>query len=140
MSKLVYICKSFYFIYYFFYFMAHNIFLGKTKKNTRILSIEFVFQLLFFLFCPVLEIVDLSQWSWYGVFKFEIQKKNFKSIVEVGRGAAARSVTVKPTGCGFDPHSRRWNILKIYICISSLWCRGYPAVCGIQREAKKKKV
>ena len=21
--------------------------------------------------------------------------------------AAARSVTVKPTGCGFDPHSRR---------------------------------
>ena len=23
------------------------------------------------------------------------------------RGAAARGVTVKPTGCGFDPHSRR---------------------------------
>ena len=22
----------------------------------------------------------------------------------------ARGVTVKPTGCGFDPHSRRWNI------------------------------
>ena len=27
--------------------------------------------------------------------------------VEAGRGAAARGVTVKPTGCGFDPHSRR---------------------------------
>ena len=25
-------------------------------------------------------------------------------------GAAAQSMTVKPTGCGFDPHSRRWNI------------------------------
>ena len=27
--------------------------------------------------------------------------------VEAGRGAAARGVTAKPTGCGFDPHSRR---------------------------------
>ena len=26
---------------------------------------------------------------------------------EAGRGAAARGVTAKPTGCGFDPHSRR---------------------------------
>ena len=26
---------------------------------------------------------------------------------EASRGAAARSVTVKPTGCGFDPHSRK---------------------------------
>ena len=25
---------------------------------------------------------------------------------EAGRGAAARGVTAKPTGCGFDPHSR----------------------------------
>ena len=30
-------------------------------------------------------------------------EKNF----EAGRGAAARGVTAKPTGCGFDPHSRR---------------------------------
>ena len=29
---------------------------------------------------------------------------------EASRGAAARSVTVKPTGCGFDPYSRRCNI------------------------------
>ena len=31
-------------------------------------------------------------------------------IVEASRGAGAQSVTVKPTGCGFDPPSRRWNI------------------------------
>ena len=29
------------------------------------------------------------------------------NIYEATRGAAARSMTVKPTGCGFDPHSRR---------------------------------
>ena len=39
-------------------------------------------------------------------------KKSFstnlhKNVKVVGRGAAARGVTVKPTGCGFDPHSRR---------------------------------
>ena len=28
-------------------------------------------------------------------------------IQETSRPAAARGVTVKPTGCGFDPHSRR---------------------------------
>ena len=26
---------------------------------------------------------------------------------EASRGAVARGVTVKPIGCGFDPHSRR---------------------------------
>ena len=33
---------------------------------------------------------------------------NFNLIdeCEAGRGAAARGVTAKPTGCGFDPHSR----------------------------------
>ena len=33
-----------------------------------------------------------------------------KTILELSgatRGAAARGVTVKPTGCGFDSHSRR---------------------------------
>ena len=28
-------------------------------------------------------------------------------VIEAGRGAAARGVTAKPIGCGFDPHSRR---------------------------------
>ena len=27
--------------------------------------------------------------------------------IEASRDAGAQSVTVKPTGCGFDPHSRR---------------------------------
>ena len=27
--------------------------------------------------------------------------------IEASGGAVARGVTVKPTGCGFDPHSRR---------------------------------
>ena len=30
-----------------------------------------------------------------------------KFLKEASRGAAAQSVTVKPIGCGFDPHSRR---------------------------------
>ena len=29
---------------------------------------------------------------------------------EAGRGAAARGVTAKATGCEFDPHSRKLNI------------------------------
>ena len=33
-----------------------------------------------------------------------------KSLSEASGGAVARGVTVKPTGCGFDPHSRRGNI------------------------------
>ena len=30
--------------------------------------------------------------------------------LEASRGAEAQSVTVKSTGCGFDPHSRKWYI------------------------------
>ena len=34
---------------------------------------------------------------------------------ETSRGAGAQSVTVKSTGCRFDPHSRRLNIyLNLY--------------------------
>ena len=33
-------------------------------------------------------------------------KKTF-ILIEASRGAGAQNVTVKPTGCGFDPHSRR---------------------------------
>ena len=31
----------------------------------------------------------------------------YLSFKEASRGAAARSVTAKPSGCWFDPHSRR---------------------------------
>ena len=34
---------------------------------------------------------------------------------KANRGAEAQSVTAKSIGCGFDPHSRRWNIyLNLY--------------------------
>ena len=60
---------------------------------------------------------------------------------EAGRGADAQSVTVKSTGCGFDPHSRKWNIyLHLYLHLFALVSRHevpsvYPAVCGIHRKA-----
>ena len=39
-------------------------------------------------------------------------------------GAAARSVTAKPTGCGFNSHSRRWNIyLNLYFHVFALVSR-----------------
>ena len=46
----------------------------------------------------------------YSVFYISYLRK-----VHASRGAAVRSVTVIPTGFGFDPHSRRWNIyLNLY--------------------------
>ena len=39
-----------------------------------------------------------------------ICNKYIKFLWETSRGACAQSVTVKSTGCGFDPHSRKWNI------------------------------
>ena len=39
-------------------------------------------------------------------------------------GAGAQSVTVKSTGCGFDPNSRRWNIyLHFYFYFFALVSR-----------------
>ena len=35
--------------------------------------------------------------------------------VYAGRGAEAQIVTVKSTGRGFDPHSRKWNIYFHFI-------------------------
>ena len=44
--------------------------------------------------------------------------------IEAIRGAAARGVTVKPTGCGFDAYSRRWNIyLNLYFHFFALVSR-----------------
>ena len=50
--------------------------------------------------------------------------EHIKHIIEDSGGVAARSVTVKPTGCGFDPHSRRWNIyLNLYFHFFALVSR-----------------
>ena len=42
------------------------------------------------------------------IVKIKINQGPIKSkINDASRGAAAQSVTEKPTGCGFDSHSRR---------------------------------
>ena len=38
---------------------------------------------------------------------FSFSRTRLFGIEEKGRGAGAQSVTVKWTGCGFDPHSRK---------------------------------
>ena len=40
-------------------------------------------------------------------FHLTIYRAAYIKTTEAGRGAAARGVTAKPTGCGFDPYSRR---------------------------------
>ena len=43
---------------------------------------------------------------------------NKQLIDEASRGARAQSVTVKLTGCGFDPHRGNEIFIYIYIFIS----------------------
>ena len=50
-------------------------------------------------------------------------------------GAGAQSVTV-PTGCGFDPHSRRWNIyLNLYFHFFPLVSRTSAALSFAPQHA-----
>ena len=57
-------------------------------------------------------------------------------LFEAGRGAAARGVTAKPTGCGFDSHSRRWNIyLNLYFHFFALVSRLSPALSSATQHA-----
>ena len=57
-------------------------------------------------------------------------------IIEASRGAAARGVTVKPTGCGFDPHSRRRNIyLNLYFHFLTLVSRLSAALSSATQHA-----
>ena len=81
------------------------------------------------------------------------------SSYKASRGAAAQSVTFKPTGCGFDPHSRRLNIyLNLYFHFLALVSRrsaalssatqhamppgpsAYPAVCSKSSSMYSKKI
>ena len=104
---------------------------------------------------------------------WNLKKTHYKNLIwiwlidliwfesEASRGVAVRGVTVKPTDCGFDPHSRRWNffapVSRLNAALSSAtqhtmppefirkWgteclntrfpLPGLSAVCGIQREA-----
>ena len=46
-----------------------------------------------------------------------------------GRGAEAQSVTRKSTGCGFDSHSRKWNLyLHLYLNFFALVSRQSAAL------------
>ena len=53
-----------------------------------------------------------------NIFYVNLLKQSINIVgvyLETNRGAGAQSVTVKPTGCGFDPRSRRRNIyLNLY--------------------------
>ena len=57
-------------------------------------------------------------------------------FIEASRGAAARGVSVKLTGCGFDPHSRRWNIyLNLYFHFFALVSRLSAALSSATQHA-----
>ena len=61
-------------------------------------------------------------------------------VVEASRGATAQGVTVKPTGCGFDPLSRRWNIylnLYFHFLRSSVEDKGGVEFCYSTRNASR---
>ena len=45
-------------------------------------------------------------------------------IIEASRDAGAQSVTVKSTGCGFDPHSRKLNIY-LHLFVNDLLLSNY---------------
>ena len=81
-------------------------------------------------------------WEWqYSHKSGDIEEINYKYIVfiyifvisigfiKASRGAAARGKTVKPTGCGFDPDSRRWNI---YFNIFPFLRSGVEVKCGVE--------
>ena len=56
--------------------------------------------------------------------------------IEASRGAGAQSVTVKQTRCGFDPHSRRWNIyLNLYFHFFALVSRSSAALSSATQHA-----
>ena len=57
-------------------------------------------------------------------------------IDEASRGAAVQGVTVKPTGCGFDLHSRRLNIcLNLYFHFFALVSRTSAALSSATQHA-----
>ena len=59
----------------------------------------------------------------------------FLYLYEASRSAASQRVTVNLTGCGFDPHSKRWNInLNLYFhffaLVTNTQCLYNPAESG----------
>ena len=57
-------------------------------------------------------------------------------LCDASRGAGAQSVTVKSTGCGFDPHSRRLCIyLNVYFHFFALVSRTSAALSSAAQHA-----
>ena len=67
----------------------------------------------------------------------DIKLKDFSfNILETSRSVEAQSVTVKPSGCGFDPHSRRRNIyLNLYFHFFALVSRQNAALSSATQHA-----
>ena len=62
---------------------------------------------------------NILDWATESLYK----KKSVHPFKD-SRGAAAHSVTVRLTGCAFDPHSKRWNIyLNLYFHFLALVSR-----------------
>ena len=63
-------------------------------------------------------------------------KKYFNLYTCHSRGAAARGVNPLPTGCGFESHSRRWNInLNLYFHFFTLVSRLSAALSSATQHA-----
>ena len=72
----------------------------------------------------------------YVCFVNRFLKRRSFYIFEASCGAGAQSVTIKPTGCGFDPHSRRWNIyLNLYFHFFPLVSRQSAALSSATQHA-----
>ena len=74
-----------------------------------VMNFALVFHLHLFLFKLFIYVYTRYCMYIYAIIDFlniKIIKRSCLSH-EAIRGAAAQSVTVKPIGCGFDPHSRR---------------------------------
>ena len=83
-----------------------------------------------------------------SVYSVKLKKRNFKLLnsgyvlylttigVAASRGAVARNVTVKLTGCVFDPRSRRWHIyLNLHFHFFALVSRLSAALSSATQHA-----
>ena len=100
------------FLWYFFYWLSKY---GKLHFNKLSLSLSSAVATFLLLFIIILL---------YSIY------------IEASRGAEAQSMMIKPTGCGFDPHSRRWNIyLHSYFHFFALVSRTSAALSSATQHA-----
>ena len=72
----------------------------------------------------------------YNKYLPHLKDQGSNVLFEASRGAGAQSVTVRPTGCGFDPRSMRWNIyLNLYFHFFTLVSRQSAALSSATQHA-----